>query len=131
MRLCDLAPAHIRAISPYQPGKPISELAREMGLEESSIVKLASNENPLGVGDKTRVAMQAALADIARYPDGSEVRIVSGAGVASVYDGRPIALVGSALDNGDHITGPVHNGMVIVQYADEAPIQVDGGQQHG
>lgn len=58
MRLCDLAPAHIRAISPYQPGKPISELAREMGLDEASIVKLASNENPLGVGEKTREAMQ-------------------------------------------------------------------------
>ena len=71
MRLCDLAPAHIRAISPYQPGKPISELAREMGLAEESIVKLASNENPLGVGEKTRAAMQAALADIARYPDGN------------------------------------------------------------
>lgn len=71
MRLCDLAPAHIRAISPYQPGKPISELAREMGLDEASIVKLASNENPLGVGEKTRAAMQQALVDIARYPDGN------------------------------------------------------------
>jgi histidinol-phosphate aminotransferase len=71
MRLCDLAPAHIRAISPYQPGKPISELAREMGLAEESIVKLASNENPLGVGEKTRAAMVKALADIARYPDGN------------------------------------------------------------
>ncbi|WP_374267640.1 histidinol-phosphate transaminase [Zoogloea sp.] len=71
MRLCDLAPAHIRAISPYQPGKPISELAREMGLAKASIVKLASNENPLGVGEKTRAAMLAALADIARYPDGN------------------------------------------------------------
>lgn len=71
MRLCDLAPAHIRAISPYQPGKPISELAREMGLDEASIVKLASNENPLGVGEKTRAAMQQALLDIARYPDGN------------------------------------------------------------
>ena len=71
MRLCDLAPAHIRAISPYQPGKPISELAREMGLAEESIVKLASNENPLGVGEKTREAMLKSLADIARYPDGN------------------------------------------------------------
>jgi len=48
MHLCDLAPDHIRAIAPYQPGKPISELAREMGLAEADIVKLASNENPLG-----------------------------------------------------------------------------------
>lgn len=66
-----------------------------------------------------RVAM---VGDIARYADGSEARIVSGAGVAALYEGRPLALVGSELDNGDRITGPVHNGMVIVQYADEAPI---------
>lgn len=71
MSLCDLAPVHIRAISPYQPGKPISELAREMGLAEESIVKLASNENPLGVGEKGREAMLKAVADIARYPDGN------------------------------------------------------------
>ena len=71
MRLCDLSPAHIRAISPYQPGKPIAELAREMGLAESSIVKLASNENPLGFGDQARAAMAAALDDLARYPDGN------------------------------------------------------------
>lgn len=70
-QLQDLAPAYVRAIAPYQPGKPISELAREMGLEESSIVKLASNENPLGVSPKAMAAMQAELADIARYPDGN------------------------------------------------------------
>ena len=70
MRLCDLAPAHIRAISPYQPGKPISELAREMGLDEASIVKLASNENPLGMSTQAREAAVAAVADVARYPDG-------------------------------------------------------------
>jgi histidinol-phosphate aminotransferase len=65
------APDYVRAIAPYQPGKPISELAREMGLEEASIVKLASNENPLGVSPKAMAAMQAELADIARYPDGN------------------------------------------------------------
>lgn len=65
----------------------------------------------------------ALVGDIVRYADGSEARIISGAGVASVYAGRPIALVGSELDNGDRITGPIHNGMVIVQCADEAPIK--------
>lgn len=65
----------------------------------------------------------ALVGDIVRYADGSEARIISGAGVASVYAGRPIALVGSELDNGDRITGPIHNGMVIVQYADEEPIK--------
>jgi histidinol-phosphate aminotransferase len=68
---CELSPSYVRSIAPYQPGKPISELAREMGLEESSIVKLASNENPRGIGPRTRAAIEHALADIARYPDGN------------------------------------------------------------
>jgi histidinol-phosphate aminotransferase len=69
--LTRIVPPHVREIAPYQPGKPISELAREMGLEEGSIVKLASNENPLGVSPKALVAMAATLQDIARYPDGN------------------------------------------------------------
>jgi len=68
---CDLSPSYVRSIAPYQPGKPISELAREMGLEEKSIVKLASNENPRGIGPRTRAAIDAALGEIARYPDGN------------------------------------------------------------
>jgi histidinol-phosphate aminotransferase len=68
---CELSPAYIRAIAPYQPGKPISELARELGLREESIVKLASNENPRGIGPRTRAAIERALAEIARYPDGN------------------------------------------------------------
>ncbi len=69
--LCELSPSYVRSIAPYQPGKPIAELAREMGMEEASIVKLASNENPLGIGPRTRAAIDASLADIARYPDGN------------------------------------------------------------
>jgi histidinol-phosphate aminotransferase len=68
---CELSPAYVRSIAPYQPGKPISELAREMGLDEKAIVKLASNENPLGIGPRTRAAIEAALAEVARYPDGN------------------------------------------------------------
>ncbi len=68
---CELSPSYVRSIAPYQPGKPISELAREMGLAERSIVKLASNENPRGIGPRTRAAIEAALSDIARYPDGN------------------------------------------------------------
>ncbi len=71
MSVCDLAPGYIRAIAPYQPGKPTSELARELGLEESGIVKLASNENPLGVSPKALQAMRALLDGLARYPDGN------------------------------------------------------------
>src|ERR671914_2727097 len=68
---CELSPSYVRAIAPYQPGKPISELARELGLDERTIVKLASNENPRGIGPRTRAAIEAAIGDIARYPDGN------------------------------------------------------------
>jgi len=71
MDLCELSPSYVRAIAPYQPGKPISELARELGLKEETIVKLASNENPRGIGPRTRAAIDAALGEIARYPDGN------------------------------------------------------------
>jgi len=71
--LCERSPAYIRAIAPYQPGKPISELAREMGLDEARIVKLASNENPLGVAPRARAAIEAALPDLTRYPDGFDL----------------------------------------------------------
>ncbi|HSS46021.1 MAG TPA: histidinol-phosphate transaminase [Burkholderiales bacterium] len=69
MDLCDLAPPYIRAIAPYQPGKPISELERELGIK--NIVKLASNENPMGASPKALAAIKQALNDIARYPDGN------------------------------------------------------------
>ena len=62
-------PEYIRAIAPYQAGKPISEVAREFGLDEAKIVKLASNENPLGMPESARRAMQDAVAEIGRYPD--------------------------------------------------------------
>ncbi len=71
MNPCDLAPAHVRAIAPYQPGKPIAELARELGMAEADIVKLASNENPLGPSPLALEAAQASLQDMAIYPDGA------------------------------------------------------------
>ena len=67
---CELSPSYVRSIAPYQPGKPISEVARELGLKQENIIKLASNENPLGIGPRTRAAIDAALAEVARYPDG-------------------------------------------------------------
>ncbi len=69
--LCDLAPSYIRSIAPYQPGKPIAELAREFGIDESSIIKLASNENPLGVSPKAQAAIRKVLEGLALYPDGN------------------------------------------------------------
>lgn len=62
-------PDFIRAIDPYVPGKPIEELEREYGLKKA--VKLASNENPLGPSPLALRAMEAALAKLHRYPDGS------------------------------------------------------------
>ena len=63
------APEYVRKIAPYQAGKPISELAREYGLRVEGIVKLASNENPLGIPESARAAMVAVTAELARYPD--------------------------------------------------------------
>ena len=77
MDLCELSPSYVRSIAPYQPGKPIAELAREMGIEEASIVKLASNENPRGIGPRTRAAIEAAIPEIARYPDGNGFELKS------------------------------------------------------
>ena len=73
MDLCELSPAYVRAIAPYQPGKPITELAREFGLDGHSIVKLASNENPRGLSPKALEAIKCALPELARYPDGFEL----------------------------------------------------------
>ena len=61
--------SHVRAIAPYVGGKPISEVAREFGLDEAKIVKLASNENPLGMPDSAIKAMAKAAEDLGRYPD--------------------------------------------------------------
>ena len=61
--------AHILSIAPYQPGKPIGELAREFGLDPAGIVKLASNENPLGMPDSAKKAIAQAIGDLGRYPD--------------------------------------------------------------
>jgi histidinol-phosphate aminotransferase len=63
------APAHVKAIAPYQAGKPIEELAREYGLDPAAIVKLASNENPLGMPASAQRAVAAALGVLGRYPD--------------------------------------------------------------
>jgi histidinol-phosphate aminotransferase len=71
--LCERSPAYVRAIAPYQPGKPITELARELGLDERTIVKLASNENPRGISPKALAAARAALPELGRYPDGFEL----------------------------------------------------------
>ncbi|NOS73382.1 MAG: histidinol-phosphate transaminase [Methyloglobulus sp.] len=65
----DLAVNGVRQLVPYIAGKPIEELERELGL--TNIIKLASNENPLGPGKKALAAIQAALPKLTLYPDGN------------------------------------------------------------
>jgi histidinol-phosphate aminotransferase len=77
-------PDYIRAIAPYQGGKPISEVAREFGLNEADIVKLASNENPLGMPESARQAMLKAMAEIGRYPDSNGFDLK--AAISAKYD---------------------------------------------
>ncbi|HSN20301.1 MAG TPA: histidinol-phosphate transaminase [Usitatibacter sp.] len=71
MHMKELAPANVRAIAPYVPGKPISETARELGLDESTILKMASNESPLGPSPRALAAIRGALEELHYYPDGS------------------------------------------------------------
>jgi histidinol-phosphate aminotransferase len=69
--LSALSPEYVRGIAPYVPGKPVEELAREYGLAEKDIVKLASNENPRGPSPRVRRAIADAVSGITRYPDGN------------------------------------------------------------
>ncbi|MFO7706501.1 MAG: histidinol-phosphate transaminase [Halopseudomonas sp.] len=71
---CDflsLALPGVQKLSPYVPGKPVEELAREFGLRAEDIVKLASNENPLGPSSAALEAIHSACAELTRYPDGN------------------------------------------------------------
>lgn len=69
MSIASLAAPGVRGLTPYQPGKPIGELERQFGLER--IVKLASNENPLGASPKALEVVRRILGGSHRYPDGS------------------------------------------------------------
>ena len=64
-----MARKNILDISPYKPGKPIEEVARELGLKK--IIKLASNESPLGPSPEARKAIRSSIKDLSLYPDGS------------------------------------------------------------
>jgi histidinol-phosphate aminotransferase len=62
---------YLKDLPTYQPGRPIEEVARELGLPASDIIKLASNENPLGPSPAALAAMQKAIANLHLYPDGN------------------------------------------------------------
>lgn len=66
-----LAVSGVQGLRAYQPGKPIDELAREYGLNPADIVKLASNENPLGPSENALQAIKNEFAELTRYPDGN------------------------------------------------------------
>ena len=68
-RFDHLVPEYIRSAPAYVPGKPVEEAAREFGLDPASIVKLASNENPLGISNRVKAAISAAVDHAERYPD--------------------------------------------------------------
>jgi histidinol-phosphate aminotransferase len=69
MKPQDLVYPSVAALNPYEPGKPVEELQRELGIGEP--IKLASNENPLGPSPKAAAAVAAAINDLNRYPDGA------------------------------------------------------------
>src|SRR3989338_3732816 len=87
---------NIEELNPYEPGKPIEELKRELGIKD--IIKLASNENPVGPSPKAIKAAACALSEVNRYPDGSsfylKTKIASKFGV-SIKD----IIVGSGSDD--------------------------------
>lgn len=76
MKFLQVANLGVQSLSPYQAGKPIEELERELGI--SNIIKLASNENPFGFPDSAKQAIQKQLDDLTRYPDsnGFELKAV-------------------------------------------------------
>ncbi len=70
MSLLDYLNPDVAKVKPYEPGRPIEEVARELGHDPSTIVKLASNECPIGVSPKAIRAMKASLKEMNLYPDG-------------------------------------------------------------
>ena len=73
MNLKKLVNKGIDGLSPYEPGKPIEDLERELGIKNA--VKLASNENPLGPSPKIIDSIAMILKETHRYPDGNATRL--------------------------------------------------------
>ena len=63
--------AHLASLPVYQPGRPLEEVARELGIPFDRVTKLASNENPLGPSPKAVMAMKKAAESAHLYPDGN------------------------------------------------------------
>ena len=65
----------LETLIPYEPGKPIEDVARELGLDPDEIIKLASNENPIGPSPKAVDAMKSAAESANFYPDGGGYKL--------------------------------------------------------
>ncbi len=87
-RFINQAAPGLAALKPYVPGKPLSELERELGITGS--IKLASNENPLGPSPRVRAAIEAQLAELTRYPDGGAFEL---RGAIARHHGVPASCV--------------------------------------
>ena len=98
--LVEKARAEIQALRPYQPGKPIDELAREFGLNAEDIVKLASNENPIGPSQKAIAAMEQEAREMTRYPDGNGFDLKQALCEKLSTEAAPIAPENITLGNG-------------------------------
>ena len=116
---CEFSNPQLRDLVPYEPGKPIEDVARELGIDADSVIKLASNENPLGPSPKALEAMHSAVADVNVYPDGggwklrNAVARQTGLSMENVVLGNGsneiIELVGHAfLKPGDEIIAAEH-----------------------
>lgn len=100
--------ADIHRITPYSPGKPIEEVARELGLDPATIIKLASNENPLGPSPKAVEAMRAHLEDVRLYPetDGFPLRVALAEFLGVDKDQVSIGRGSDEIDQMDALGGP-------------------------
>ncbi|MGC4047837.1 MAG: histidinol-phosphate transaminase [Armatimonas sp.] len=100
-RLC--VSERVERLVPYQPGKPIETVQRELGLS-GPIIKLASNENPLGPSPKALLALQEALTQLALYPDGGSFALREAVSTALGVSGDQL-LFGNGSDEVIHMLG--------------------------
>ena len=100
---CDfisLVSGSIASLRPYRPGKPMEELERELGITD--IVKLASNENPLGPGPGARAAIARCIEDLGRYPDGNGFVLKQALAAHLSAAGSPVSPEMITLGNGSN-----------------------------
>jgi histidinol-phosphate aminotransferase len=107
-------PAHLAGLDRYEPGKPIEEVQRELGLRE--VVKLASNENPLGPSPRAIAAVADTLATLHRYPDGPARALRSALAERLQVGPRQVVVGNGSTDLIDLVAraflGPAHNAVI-------------------